>query len=108
MMGLLAVSWCTLICTDWPGTMSTLVQLFLKMFWRVVSVGVSGVLLLHVDLLSNGSHDEHLHSNLLRFASHDELLGVLVLDDDDAGVECRRRRQRSASSRQAPRTCPLQ
>jgi hypothetical protein len=36
MMGLLAVSWCTLICT-----MNTLVQLVLKMFRGVVSVGVS-------------------------------------------------------------------
>jgi hypothetical protein len=34
----------------------------------------------------------------LDLLSHDELLGVLVLDDDDAGVECRRR-QRSASTR---------
>jgi hypothetical protein len=53
LMGLLAVSWCTLICT-----MNTLVQLFLKMFRRVVSVGVPGVLLLRVNLLSLGSLDE--------------------------------------------------
>jgi hypothetical protein len=59
--------------------MITLVQSFLKMFWMVVSVGVSGVLLLHVNLLSLGSHDEHRHGNLLRLASHDELLGVLLL-----------------------------
>jgi hypothetical protein len=69
---LLAVSRCTLICTDWPLTMNTLVQLFLKLFWRVVSVGVSGVLFLRVSL---GSHNEHLHGNLLRLALHDELLG---------------------------------
>ena len=63
MMGLLAVSWCTLICT-----MNTLVQLVLKMFRGVVSVGVSGVLLLHINLLSLCSLDEHLHGNLLRLA----------------------------------------
>ena len=88
----------------------------------VVSVGVSGVLPLHVDLLRLASHDEHLgnlvledvlvgdvclhlHGDLLRLASHDEHLGELVLDDDPVGVECRRL-QRSASSRRAPQTCP--
>ena len=91
---------------------------------RVVSVGVSGVLLLHVDILRLGSHDEHLgnrvledvlvgdkylhlHGDLLRLASRDEHLVELVLDDDPAGVECRRL-QRSASSRRAPQTCHLQ
>jgi hypothetical protein len=68
------------------------------MLWRVVSVGVSCFLLFHVDLLSHSSHNEHLGSNLLKLACHDKLRGVLVLDDDDAGVECRRR-QRSASAR---------
>ena len=66
------------------------------MFMRVVSVGVPGVLLLLIKLLSLGSLDEHLHSNLLRLAAHDKLLCVLVLDVDDAGVECRCR-QCSAS-----------
>jgi hypothetical protein len=37
-----------------------LVSVVLKKFWRVVSVGV--------DLLSSGSPDELLHSNLLRLA----------------------------------------
>ena len=50
-----------------------------------------------LDSLANGE----LHGDLLR-------LGGLVLDDDDdAGVECRRR-QLSASARPALRTCPLQ
>ena len=64
--------------------MNTLANLFLRMFVWVVSVGVSGVLLLHV--------------NLLRLASNDEHLGNLVLEDVLVGVECRRL-QRSASSR---------
>ena len=63
MMGLVVVSWCTLICT-----MNSWIQVFLKMFWRVVSIGASGVLLFHVDILSLYSLDEHLDSNLLRFA----------------------------------------
>jgi hypothetical protein len=52
---LLALSWCTLI-----SSMNLLVQWLLKEFWRVVSVGV--------DLLSPVSHEELLHSNLLRLA----------------------------------------
>ena len=52
---LLAASWCTLI-----RAMNLLVQWLLKEFWRVVSVGV--------DLLSPVSHEELLHSNLLRLA----------------------------------------
>ena len=52
MMGLLVVSWCTLICT-----MNTLAQLFLTMFREVVSVDVPSLLLLHVKLLSLGSLD---------------------------------------------------
>jgi hypothetical protein len=63
MMGLLAVSWCTMICT-----MNTLAQLFLTMFREVVSVDVPSVLLVYVKLLSLGSLDEHRHSNLLRLA----------------------------------------
>ena len=59
MMGLVAVSWCTL---------NTLVLLFLNMFREVVSVGIPSVLVLLVNLLSLGSLDEHLHSNPLRFA----------------------------------------
>jgi hypothetical protein len=52
---LLAASWCTLI-----RTMNLLVQWLLKEFWRVVSVVV--------DPLSPVSHEELLHSNLLRIA----------------------------------------
>ena len=75
MMGLMAVSRYTLICT-----MNSWIQVFLKMFWRVVSVGDSAVLLPHDDLLSPVSHHERLHSNLIGLVSHVELLGVLVLD----------------------------
>ena len=42
--------------------------------------GVSSFLLLHGDLLSLSSHHVHLHGDLLR-------LGVVVLNDNDAGVE---------------------
>jgi hypothetical protein len=56
--------------------MTTLAKLCLRMFLRVVSVGVSVTLILHVDLLSLVSHDKHL--------------GELVLDDDPGGVECHR------------------
>jgi hypothetical protein len=42
-----------------------------------------------------------LHGNLLR------LVGLVLDDDEGAGVECRRRR-RSASARRAPQTCPWQ
>jgi hypothetical protein len=90
MMRLLAVSWCTLVCT-----MSILMQLVLRMFRGVVSVVVLGV-----NLLSLGSLDEHstaifldllvgeLHGDLLR-------LGCLVLggDGDDEAVPGFRRRQ---------------
>ena len=55
-----------------------------------MSVGVSGVQLLHVDLL--------------RLVLNDERLGERVLDDVLVGVECRRL-LRSASSRQSPQTC---
>jgi hypothetical protein len=50
--------------------MNTLTKLFL---W-VVSVGVCGVLLLHV--------------YLLRLASHDEYLGNIILEDVLVGDEC--------------------
>jgi hypothetical protein len=82
----------------------------------------SGVLLLYVNLLSLGSHDEHLgnlvledvrngdeclhlHSGLLRLAFHDEHLGELVLVLDPVGGECRRL-QHSACTRRAPQTGP--
>ena len=67
---------------------------FLSMFWSGLSVGVSCFLLIHVDLLSLSLYDEHRDS-------------LVLDDDDDAGVEYRRR-QRSASDHRAPRTCPLQ
>jgi hypothetical protein len=51
----------------------------------VLHVLTSGQLV-HVDLYGLGSHVEPLGGNLLRLASHDELLVVLVLDDNDAGV----------------------
>jgi hypothetical protein len=60
-----------------------------------------------VSVLSPVPFNERLHSNLLRLAVHDELLGVSVLDVDVVGVE-RRCCQRSAFPRRAPRTCPLQ
>ena len=84
----------------------------------MMSVGVSGVQLLHIDLLRLVLDDEclgervlvgveclRLHGDLLKLASHDEHLGELVLDDVPVGVECRRLR-RSASSRRAPQTSP--
>jgi hypothetical protein len=71
-----------------------------NLVFDVLEGGVSSVLLFHLGLLSPCSLSKHLHGDLLR-------LGVVVLDDDDAGVEYRRR-QSSASERRAPRNCPLQ
>ena len=70
-----------------------------------MSASISSVLVLSInsftaiflDLLVNGE----LHGDLLR------LVGLVLDDDDGAGVECRRR-QLSASARRAPRTCPWQ
>jgi hypothetical protein len=73
--------------------------LFLMMMvMRVLSIVVFSVLLVHVELLSLGSHFVHLHGDLLR-------LGVLVLDVHGGG-------EGSASSFCFPRwssqSCPLQ
>jgi hypothetical protein len=40
--------------------MNTLANLFSMIFLRVLSVGVFGVQLLHIDLLRLDPHDEHL------------------------------------------------
>jgi hypothetical protein len=61
MVWLMVISWCT---------MNTLVLFFKMMFREVVSVGIPSVLVLLVNLLGLGSLDEHLHSNLLRFACY--------------------------------------
>jgi hypothetical protein len=67
-MGLLAVSWCPLVCT-----MSILAQLFLRMFRGVVSVFVPGV-----NLLSLGSLNEHSTAIFLDLLANDELHGDLL------------------------------
>jgi hypothetical protein len=56
----LAVRLLTSIISDLPLTMNTSAELFLTMFLWVLSVGVSGVQLLHVELLRLAHNDEHL------------------------------------------------
>ena len=84
-----------------------------------MSLGVKlPVLIVHHVLLVLLGHSpvriEHVVLHLVGLLDDDELLGdllrlggLVLVDDDDAVVECRRR-QLAASLRRAPRTCPLQ
>ena len=63
----------------------------------VLSLTRNSFTAIFLDLLAN----VELHGVLLRH------VGLVLDDDGGAGVECRRR-QRSASARQAPLTCPWQ
>jgi hypothetical protein len=89
-------------------------RLFLNLFREVVSIGIPVywffLAIFSVSSLSMNTFTAILLDLMVNVELHGVLLrhiGLVLDDDDGAGVGCPRR-QRSVSARQAPRTCPWQ